>query len=59
MAESVVAMLVREFEYEYVTVRCQFVTGMLCFISAQALRVYKELSEQIFLARATVHILCR
>ena len=44
MAESVVAMLTREFEWEYVSVRMQFVTGVLAFLFAQSLRVYKELA---------------
>ena len=38
-AATLVQMLCREFEYEYVTVRSQFVTGMLAFLLAQALRV--------------------
>lgn len=57
MGESVIAMLVREFEWEYVSVRAQFVTGMLCFIMAQALRVFKELAEHVYLARATMAFL--
>ena len=52
MAENVVAMLVREFEWDYVAVRTQFVTGILAFILAQALRVYKELHQRELLARA-------
>ena len=35
MATSPIAMLVREFEYDYIAVRTQFVTGLLCFIVAQ------------------------
>ena len=52
LAESPVAMLTREFEYEYVAVRWQFVTGMMFFVFAQALRVYRELSASPYLAKA-------
>ena len=38
-ASSLVQFLVREFEYEYVSVRCQFISGVLAFLAAQALRV--------------------
>lgn len=36
---SLIDLLVREVEYEYVAVRCQFVTGMLAYVVAQGLRV--------------------
>ena len=57
MGETVIGVLVREFEWEYVSVRCQFVTGMFCYVVAQALRVYKEMAQQIYLARATMFFL--
>lgn len=38
-APSLVSFLVRDFEYEYSTVRCHFLTGLLSFTVAQALRV--------------------
>jgi hypothetical protein len=57
VGESVIAVLVREFEWEYVSVRAQFVTGLLCYAVAQALRVFKELSHQLYLARATMFFL--
>jgi len=38
-AESLVSFLVREFEYEYVTIRLQFVSGLLAYVVAQGLRV--------------------
>ena len=38
-ATSLISMLLREFEFEYVAVRFQFVTSMLAFVAAQALRV--------------------
>ena len=47
---SLVQMLIREFEYEYVSVRAQFITGVMAFVAAQALRVryslrrYEDLS---------------
>lgn len=47
---SLVDMLTREFEFEYVSVRCQFITGVFTFVAAQALRVryslrrYRDLS---------------
>ena len=43
MADTPVALLVREFELEYVTIRSQFFTGVLSFLLAQAIRVRKEL----------------
>jgi hypothetical protein len=43
-ARSAVEMLVREFELEYVTIRCQFFTGVLSFLIAQSIRVRRELS---------------
>lgn len=52
MAESAIAMLVREFEWEYVATRCQFICGLLAYILAQSLRVSKELHERPLLARA-------
>ena len=54
MATNVVEMLVREFEWDYVAVRTQFVTGILAFILAQALRVYKTLHQREFLARSVM-----
>jgi len=53
-ASNAVEMLVREFEWDYVAVRTQFVTGILAFILAQALRVYKELHQRQFLARSVM-----
>ena len=38
-AKSLIDMLIREFEYEYCSVRAQFITGMLTFLLAQGLRV--------------------
>ena len=38
-ASSLVDMLIREFEFEYVSVRCQFISGLLAYVAAQALRV--------------------
>ena len=57
MADSVVSMLVREFEFEYVAVRVQFVSGILAYLVAQALRVYKELHKKEFLARGAAFFL--
>ena len=36
LASSMVALLGREFEYEWVAVRCQFILGMLMLVAAQA-----------------------
>lgn len=38
LASSLHAMLLRELEYEYVGARCGFMTGLLAFLVAQALR---------------------
>jgi len=54
MDASVIGMLIREFEWEYVSVRCQFVTGLLAYSLAQGLRVAKELRRDIYLARSAV-----
>jgi hypothetical protein len=48
--QSMIEFLIKNFEFEYATVRLHFVTGLLSFTVAQALRVryalrkYKELS---------------
>jgi hypothetical protein len=57
VATSPIAMLVREFQYDYVAVRTQFVTGLLCFITAQAIRVYHAAADRPFLARSLMTFL--
>ena len=42
-AGSLVQMLVRELEYEYVAVRHHFITGVLSIMVAQALRGSEQL----------------
>jgi hypothetical protein len=42
-AESLVALLEREFEFEYVAVRFHFVTGLLLYVIGQGLRVRYQL----------------
>jgi hypothetical protein len=42
-ATSLIAMMKSHFEFEYVTVRASFGTGLLAFVVAQALRVRYEL----------------
>jgi len=37
--KSVVDFIIKEFEFEYTLVRCQFLTGLITFTIAQALRV--------------------
>lgn len=44
-ATSLVALLIREFEFEYVTTRFQFVSGLLTYIMAQGLRVRYQLRK--------------
>jgi len=53
-AASLVEMLVRELEYEYVSVRHHFITGVLSLMAAQALRVRQALRFQPALARAAM-----
>ena len=52
MATSVVALLVREFEKEYVSVRAQYLMGIIAFMAAQALRVCSAFREFKDLAAA-------
>mmetsp|Transcript_38570 Transcript_38570/g.115769 ORF Transcript_38570/g.115769 Transcript_38570/m.115769 type:complete len:251 (-) Transcript_38570:519-1271(-) len=47
---SLVSFLVRDFEYEYSTVRCHFLTGLLSFTVAQALRVRWALRKYTLLS---------
>ena len=54
MATSAIALLVREFEWEYVTVRCQFMTGMLAYSAGQIIRIAYELHETVLLARSAM-----
>ncbi len=42
-ATSLISMMKTHFEFEYVTVRASFATGLLAFLTAQALRVRYEL----------------
>jgi len=60
MAESCIAMLKREFEWNLVAVQFNFITGMVAFVVAQAIRFYKELSTQLhtfYVARAACWLL--
>jgi len=52
MAESCIAMISREFEFDLVAVQFNFMTGMVAFVAAQAIRFYKELQ----LKKHTKHI---
>lgn len=52
MATNVMEMLTREFEWEHVAVQAQFVTGILAYVFAQALRVYYALHSNLAVARA-------
>jgi len=54
VARSLVEMLVRELEYEYVSVRHHFITGVLSLMLAQALRARQALRFQPALARAAM-----
>lgn len=53
-ANSLVEMLVREMEYEYVSVRHHFITGVLSLMVAQGLRARQALRFQPSLARAAM-----
>ena len=55
-----VALLTREFEYEYVAVRFQFVTGLLAFVCAFALRVRYALRKlhELSLAMMLIVLAC-
>jgi len=57
-APSLVALLVRELEYEYVSVRHHFITGVLSLMFAQALRARQALRYQPALARAAMFAVC-
>uniref|UniRef100_A0A7S0Q2C8 EF-hand domain-containing protein n=1 Tax=Coccolithus braarudii TaxID=221442 RepID=A0A7S0Q2C8_9EUKA len=59
-AISMVALLTREFEYEYVAVRFQFVTGLLAFVCAFALRVRYTLRKlhELSLAMMLIVLAC-
>ena len=57
MATNVIAMLNREFEWEHVAVQVQFVTGLLAYGFAQALRVYYVLHNNLTVARAAVCVI--
>ena len=54
VALSLVEMLVRELEYEYVSVRHHFITGVLSLMIAQALRARQALRCQPALAKAAM-----
>ena len=54
VGRSVVEMLVRELEYEYVATRHHFITGVLALIIAQALRARQALRFQPALARSAM-----
>jgi hypothetical protein len=49
-APSLVCFLVRDFEFEYSVVRCHFLTGLLSFTIAQALRVRYALRKYTMLS---------
>lgn len=53
-AESVIGMLKRELEFEYVGTRSQFVTGLLAFVIAQGLRLRLVLRRHPALASAAL-----
>ena len=53
-AESVVALLIRELEFELVGCRCQFVTGLLAFVLAQGLRLRLVFRRHAALAKASL-----
>ena len=57
LASSMVALLGREFEYEWVAVRCQFILGMLMLVAAQAIRVRYALWSVPNLANAAATFL--
>ena len=57
LASRMVAQLGREFEYEWVAVRCQFILGMLMLVAAQAIRVRYALWSVPNLANAAATFL--
>jgi len=60
MAESCVAMILREFPESVIEVQFNFITGMISFVVAQAIRFYRELSARPFtghVSRAAAWIL--
>lgn len=56
-ATSLIDMLIREYEYEYCSVRSQFITGMLTFLIAQGLRVRYSLRRYADLANCAMFCL--
>ena len=54
---SLIDMLIREYEYEYCSVRSQFITGMLTFLMAQGLRVRYSLRRYADLANCAMFCL--
>lgn len=56
-AGTLVDMLVREFEFEYVAVRAQFISGLLAYVLAQGLRVRFALRKYSDLAWAATFCL--
>lgn len=60
MAESCVAMILREFPEAAIEVQFNFITGMVSFVVAQSIRFYRELSARPFtshISRASAWIL--
>lgn len=56
-ATSVTALLVRELEFEYVAVRCEFILGLLAFVAAQSLRLRLALRKMRDLSMAAMFML--
>jgi len=50
ISKSVVDFIIKEFEFEYTLVRCQFLTGLITFTIAQALRVRYILRKYFYLS---------
>ena len=52
MAADVTSFLIREMEFQYLTVRLSFVTGLLCFIASIGVRSYVAFAPKPSLAKA-------